>query len=77
MLDKIEIIDKPQELNDKMNIKLEPNVVSGNDVLTISGLSKSFDDVTLLTILILKSNVANVLPLLVITEQEKPLSLSL
>lgn len=47
MLDKIEIIDKPQELNDKMNIKLEPNVVSGNDVLTISGLSKSFDDVTL------------------------------
>lgn len=47
MLDKIEIIDKPQELNDKMNIKLEPNVVSGNDVLTISCLSKSFDDVTL------------------------------
>ncbi len=47
ILDKIEIVDKPQELNDKMNIKLEPNVVSGNDVLTISGLSKSFDDVTL------------------------------
>lgn len=47
MLDKIEIVDKPQKLNDKMNIKLEPNVVSGNDVLTISGLSKSFDDVTL------------------------------
>ena len=47
MLDKIEIVDKPQELNDKMNIKLEPNVVSGNDVLTISRLSKSFDDVTL------------------------------
>ena len=47
MLDKIEIVDKPQELNDKMNIKLEPNVISGNDVLTISGLSKSFDDITL------------------------------
>lgn len=47
MLDKIEIVDKPMELNDKMNIKLEPNVVSGNDVLTISGLSKSFDDITL------------------------------
>lgn len=47
MLDKIEVVDKPQELNDKMSIKLEPNVVSGNDVLTISGLSKSFDDVTL------------------------------
>lgn len=47
MLDKIEIVDKPLELNDKMNIKLEPNVVSGYDVLTISGLSKSFDDITL------------------------------
>ena len=35
------------ELNDKMNIKLEPNVVSGNDVLTIRELSKSFDGVTL------------------------------
>ena len=44
MLDKIEIVDKPQELNDKMNIKLEPNVVSGNDVLTIKELSKSYDD---------------------------------
>ena len=47
MLDKIELVDKPQELNDKMNIKLEPNVVSGNDVLTIRELSKSFDGVTL------------------------------
>lgn len=46
-LDKIELVDKPQELNDKMNIKLEPNVVSGNDILTIRELSKSFDGVTL------------------------------
>ncbi len=47
MLDKIELVDKPQELNDKMNIKLEPNVISGNDVLTISSLTKSFDGITL------------------------------
>ena len=47
MLDKIELVDKPQELNDKMSIKLEPNVVSGNDVLTIKDLTKGFDGVTL------------------------------
>ncbi len=47
MLDKMELVDKPQELNDKMNIKLEPNIISGNDVLTITGLTKSFDAVTL------------------------------
>lgn len=44
MLDKIERIDKPVQLNDKMNIQLDPQVVSGNDVLTVSGLSKAFDD---------------------------------
>jgi ATP-binding cassette subfamily F protein 3 len=43
MLDKIQVLDKPVELNDKMNLKLEPQIESGNDVLTISGLSKSFD----------------------------------
>ena len=35
------------ELDDKMKIKLEPEVVSGNDVLSVEGLTKSFDDVTL------------------------------
>ncbi|SDN05641.1 ABC-F family ATP-binding cassette domain-containing protein [Lachnospira pectinoschiza] len=47
MLDKMEVIDKPTEIDDKMKIKLEPEVISGNDVLTIEGLTKSFDDVTL------------------------------
>ena len=47
MLDKIEVIEKPTEIDDKMKIKLEPQVISGNDVLTIEGLTKSFDDVTL------------------------------
>ena len=44
MLDKIERIDKPTELNDKMNISLDPKVISGNDVLTIEALTKSFDN---------------------------------
>lgn len=43
MLDKIERIEKPLELNDKMNIILEPNILSGNDVLTVKHLQKSFD----------------------------------
>lgn len=47
MLDKIDVIDKPTELNNKMNIQLEPNVISGNDVLTVTGLTKSFDGTTL------------------------------
>ena len=47
MLDKIEVVDKPVELNAKMNIKLEPSVVSGNDVLTVTDLTKSFDGHTL------------------------------
>ena len=33
MLDKMEVVDKPVELNAKMNIQLEPSVVSSNDVL--------------------------------------------
>lgn len=44
MLNKIERVDKPVELNDKMNIKLEPDIVSGNDVLHVNNLSKSFDN---------------------------------
>ena len=44
MLNKIELVEKPEELNDKMNIILNPKVVSGNDVLHVEGLSKSFDD---------------------------------
>lgn len=44
MLNKIERVDKPVELNDKMNITLEPDIVSGNDVLNVNNLSKSFDN---------------------------------
>ena len=47
MLDKIELVEKPEELNDKMNITLNPKVVSGNDVLHVEELTKSFDGNTL------------------------------
>ena len=47
MLNKMEVVDKPVELNAKMNIKLEPSVISGNDVLTVTDLTKSFDGNTL------------------------------
>ena len=49
MLDKLEVVDKPAEINDKMNIELNPSVISGNDVLSVSHLSKAFDDNTLFT----------------------------
>ena len=42
MLAKIDVLDKPTEVHDEMNIRLEPDIISGNDVLTVRGLSKSF-----------------------------------
>lgn len=47
MLDKIERLDKPVEIDDSMDIRLEPDVISGNDVLMVRELSKSFDAQTL------------------------------
>lgn len=42
MLSKIQVLDKPAEIHDEMHISLEPNITSGNDVLTIRDLAKSF-----------------------------------
>lgn len=42
MLDKIERIEKPVTSEAQINIRLEPHITSGNDVLTITDLSKSF-----------------------------------
>jgi len=47
MLNKMEFVDKPEILNNKMDIKLEPNVISGNDVLTVDNLTKGFDGTVL------------------------------
>jgi ATP-binding cassette subfamily F protein 3 len=43
MLDKIDRLDRPTEVNDEMKIRLEPNIISGNDVLTVRDLRKAFD----------------------------------
>ena len=43
LLDKMHLLEKPKELTDKMNLRLNPLKTSGNDVLTITNLCKSFD----------------------------------
>ncbi len=47
MLDKMEVLEKPTEANANMRITLEPNILSGNDVLTVTELSKSFGELQL------------------------------
>ena len=42
MLNKMERVEKPAELNAAMNLILEPQIISGNDVLTAEDISKSF-----------------------------------
>ncbi len=49
MLNKIERLEKPLAESDGMRICLEPSITSGNDVLSVTGLSKSFDSRTLFT----------------------------
>ncbi len=41
-LAKIDVLDRPTEENSRMNITLTPSVISGNDVLSVEGLSKAF-----------------------------------
>lgn len=47
MLNKIEVIEKPITHEAKMHFSLEPRIMSGNDVLTVEGLKKSFGNNTL------------------------------
>ncbi len=42
MLDKIERIDKPFEVKADMSVSFTPSCISGNDVMTVRGLAKSF-----------------------------------
>ena len=43
-LAKIERLEKPEEIDNEMRLALTPSVTSGNDVLSVKDLSKSFDD---------------------------------
>ena len=49
MLDRIEVIEKPSEVRTDMKLTLTPRILSGNDVLTVEHLSKSFDSHKLFT----------------------------
>ena len=49
MLNKIQRLEKPAEVQNQMRIQLEPRMVSGNDVLTVEELSKSFPGQELFT----------------------------
>lgn len=42
MLQKIEVLEKPAQVRADMHLTLEPKFQSGNDVLQVDGLSKSF-----------------------------------
>ena len=48
MLDKMTLVEKPVEVTSEFHIFLEPSCVSGNDVLTVEHLSKSFGTLKLL-----------------------------
>ena len=47
MLNKITPLEKPVDMKADMNLSLEPAFISGNDVLTVKELSKSFENLTL------------------------------
>lgn len=42
-LEKMDLIEKPEELKNNMTITLEPDIVSGNDVLSVEHLEKSYN----------------------------------
>ena len=47
LLQKMDVIDRPTQARTDMKIRLTPRILSGNDVLSVSSLSKSFDGLTL------------------------------
>ena len=49
MLEKMEVLDRPDTEVQELKLSLEPRFPSGNDVLRVEGLAKSFGDYTLFT----------------------------
>ncbi len=47
MLAKVERLEKPETLRNEMRLALTPSIQSGNDVLSVKGLAKSFGEKTL------------------------------
>lgn len=44
LLSRVDRLEKPSEVASEMRLSLEPDILSGEDVLTVTGLSKSFGD---------------------------------
>lgn len=44
LLDRMEVLEKPQEEHTEIRLNLAPEVISGNDVLMVRGLAKSYGD---------------------------------
>lgn len=44
LLDKMEVLEKPQEEQTEIRLQLTPEIVSGNDVLSVKGLGKAYGD---------------------------------
>ena len=49
MLEKIKPVEKPLEMNTEIHLNLTPSKISGNDVLTVESLGKSFPNQVLFT----------------------------
>ncbi len=47
MLNKIDVLEKPTQIRSEMHLHLEPKLLSGNDVLHVENLAKSFGKLTL------------------------------
>ncbi|MDE7339778.1 MAG: ABC-F family ATP-binding cassette domain-containing protein [Lachnospiraceae bacterium] len=47
MLNKIDVLEKPTEVRSDMKLHLEPRILSGNDVLRVEDISKSFGPLNL------------------------------
>ena len=43
-LEKTELLEKPQDIDTNIKLRLTPNIESGNDVLKVDNISKSFSD---------------------------------
>ena len=43
-LEKMDVLERPTEENTEIHLNLTPEIISGNDVLTVTGLSKSYGE---------------------------------
>lgn len=43
-LEKMEVLEKPREEQTEIRLNLTPDIISGNDVLTVTGLAKSYGE---------------------------------